>query len=100
MTHEILTAKTTSAENVLEEICSCLPEGVEIPKIRQAIIRAFVGQWVYFPQRLIHAERNREMLERFFNGEAKGRLCREYQISRSQFHRIVKSFHLQAKIVA
>lgn len=93
MAQEIMITKTVQAESVLDEICSCLPPEVEPQKVKRAIIKVFVGQWVYFPHRLMHSERNRELLERFFNGEAKGSLCREFKISRSQFHRIVKAYH-------
>lgn len=96
MSGKMLLANSVSAENVLEEIAAHISGEVTeeaVQKIKKAIIHAFVGQWVYFPHRLMHAERNRELLERFFAGEPRGSLCREYKISRSQFHRIVKEFH-------
>ena len=96
MNGDILVTKSVSAENVLDEIATCIADDVPedvAHKIKKAIINAFVGQWVYFPHRLMHVERNRELLERFFKGEARGSLCREYKISRSQFHGIVKAYH-------
>ncbi len=90
---DIIISRKVSADEVLDSIVACLPPEVPAEEVKKAIIRAFVGQWVYFPHRMMHVERNRELLERFFRGEARGSLCREYKISRSQFHRIVKEFH-------
>lgn len=90
---EILMVKKVQAENVLDEICQCLSHETDKAEVRKRIIHLFVGQWVYFPHRLKHEKRDREMLERFFSGEEKSKLIREYGISRSQFFRIVKQFH-------
>ena len=90
----------TTPESLLDEICQHLPPDlVDVKKIRQAIIRTFAGQWVYFPQQLMLSERNRELLKRFFDGESRGNLCREFQISRSQFHRILKTFHAGRHVI-
>lgn len=92
----IIVAKSVSADSVVDEICDCVSGDVTdvvLGKIRHAILQKFVGQWVYFPQGLLKAERNKEMLGRLFAGEPRERLRREYRLSRSQFHRIVKEFH-------
>jgi Mor family transcriptional regulator len=97
MQPEILITRTAPADNVLDEICRCLPPEVEPKKVRQAIIKVFSGQWVYFPHRLMLIERNRELVEQFFKGETRGSLCREFKISRSQLQRIVKRFHKESQ---
>lgn len=90
---DVIISRKVSADDVLDDICSCVSTENEREEVRRRKISKFVGQWVYFPHRIMHVERNRELLERFFKGEARGSLCREYKISRSQFHRIVKEFH-------
>ena len=97
MNNQVVLSKTASAEEVLSAICSCLPED-QHEATREAIINCFAGQWVYFPKSMQRERRNKEMLDKFFNGESRSVICREYHISRSQLHQIIVSYHINARI--
>ena len=99
MTDGVILSRVAPAEDVLNSICACLPEEHH-EKAKEAIIDAFAGSWVYFPKSLQRDKRNKEMLARFFSGESRSTLCREYRISRSALHQIIVKYHIHARVHA
>ena len=92
----ILMQKTVPVDDVLESICECIPDNYR-EGVKLAIVAHFSGQLVYFPASLIKERRNAEILRRFFDGETRTALCREYQISRTKFYRILRKHYAKAK---
>ena len=85
----VIISRIVSASEVLDDVCARLPDGIPHGPVREAIIEAFSGQRISFPQSMRYAKRNMEIIERFC-GDNWGELCREYHISRTHLYRIVR----------
>lgn len=99
MTDGVIVSRVVPADDVLDSICRCLPEEYR-EGVKSSIVDVFSGSWVYFPKSMKKERRNKEMLARFFNGESRSVLCREYRISRSALHQIIVKYHIHARVHA
>lgn len=93
---DITISRTEPVDEVLNAICGCLPVEYR-DAVKDKIIETFLGSWVYFPKSLQRVKRNREIVERFFSGETRANICREYRISRQHLHSIIVAHHISAR---
>lgn len=92
----IVTAKPLPAHDVLDSICSFLPDNMPREPVEKAVIEALAGQIIYIPLNLKWKIRNAEMISKF-TGLNVCELCREYKLSRAQFYRILRKSRIKKK---
>ncbi|MEI6207314.1 MAG: Mor transcription activator family protein [Desulfuromonadales bacterium] len=94
----VITMRFESADEVIKTICQDVPDEHH-KTIANNIIDNFSGRGLYFPKsRMRYGNLRDEMLGRFFAGESRSVLCREYHISRSQLHRIIVQYHISQRV--
>jgi Mor family transcriptional regulator len=96
-TDDALFLPTVPTHEILENICSFLPDTICHNTVKVAIIKAQAGHLVYIPKHLLAEIRNNEMMDKFDGGNMR-EICIEYRVSKMHFYRILKRYRNRKKV--